>query len=69
LPKSVRHRRRRQRFGRAPAAGSIRWAFYYKKEKSPNLLIFLDRNGQFRAVNGQFVVVDGQKTLAILAEK
>jgi len=32
-------------------------------------LIYLKRNGQFWVINGQFVVADGQKLLAILAEK
>jgi hypothetical protein len=60
-------RRRRQRFGRARRR-KFDGPFKYKKEKPFNPLIYLDRDGQFLSEHGQFVVVNGQKLLAKLAE-
>jgi hypothetical protein len=60
-------RRRRQRFGRARRRSFDR-PFKYKKEEPLNTLIYLDRDGQFLSEIGQFVVVNGQKPVAKLAE-
>jgi hypothetical protein len=42
--------------------------FKYKKGEWLNRLKSLDRDGQFLSENGQIVVFDGQKCLAILVE-